>query len=177
MSWLSRWRNVWRSDRVSDDIDSELRFHLESRTDDLIREGLSPGDARREAARRLGMTLSLRDRSRDIKLLPSIDALAQDVRYGLRLLRTNAAVTLAAIGSLALAIASTTVAFSLLDAIVLRPLPVSHPEELTLLSYLSPDDMTQAHETGSFSYPYFERAREAAKPMASVFAVSAQVPR
>jgi predicted permease len=112
-----------------------------------------------------------------MKMLPSIHALAQDVRYGLSLLRTKAAVTLAAIGSLALAIASTTVAFSLLDAIVLRPLPVSHPEELTLLSYLSPDDMAQAHETGSFSYPYFERAREAAKPMASVFAMSAQFPR
>ncbi len=177
MSWFSRLRNVWRSGQLSDEIDAELRFHLESRTDDLIREGLPPADARREAARRLGMTLSLRDRSRDIKLLPSIDALVQDVRYGLRLLRTNAAVTLAAIGSLALAIASTTVAFSLLDAIVLRPLPVSHPEELISLSYLAQEDMTEGHESASFSYPYFERAREAARPMASLFAMSTQYPR
>src|SRR5262245_10904418 len=102
MSWFSRWRTVWRSGRLADDIESELRFHLDARTDDLIREGLSPAEARREAARRLGMRLSLRDRSLDIKLLPSLDALAQDVRFGLRLLRRNTAVTLAALGSLAL---------------------------------------------------------------------------
>src|SRR5262249_16072446 len=138
-----------RSGHVSDEIDAELHFHLDARTDDLIREGWPPDAARREAARRLGGKLALRERSRDIKLLPSIDAVMQDIRFGLRLARTHAAVTLAAIASLALAIGATTAAFSLIDAIVLRPLPVSHPEELVYLSYRAGENIGQPGESTS----------------------------
>lgn len=177
MSWLSRLRNVWRSGRISDEIDAELRFHLDSRVDDLIREGWSPRAARREAARRLGGTLGLRERSRDIKLLPSLDAIVQDVRFGLRLLRRHAAVTLAAIASLALAIGASTVAFALLDAIVLRPLPVAHPDELIALTYPAGEEIGRPRESGTFSTPFFERAREATRPAVALFAMSAQFPR
>src|SRR5215472_188542 len=113
MSWFSRVRNVWRGGRVTDEIDAELRFHIESSADDLIREGWTANAAREEAARRLGAPLALRDRSRDIKLLPSLDSIVQDVRFGLRVLRNHGAVTLAAIASLALAIGANTAAFSL----------------------------------------------------------------
>jgi hypothetical protein len=103
MSWVSRIVNVFRSAHVEDDLDDELRFHLEEKTRRLIGGGLPPDVAAREARRRLGNPLATKERSRDVKLLPWLDALVRDVRFGFRVLRKDAVVTTAAIVSLALA--------------------------------------------------------------------------
>ena len=128
MSWLSRLANVFRDDSLSRDLDDELRFHVEARTEDLVRRGLTRRDAEREARRRLGNPLLLREMSRDVKLLPRLESILRDVRFGLRMLGKHRVVTGAAVASLSLAIGAGTAAFSLIDALVLRPLPVREPE-------------------------------------------------
>jgi hypothetical protein len=96
MSWLARVVNVFRSARVEDDLDEEMQFHLDETTRRLTAEGLSSEAASREARRRLGNGLAVRERSRDVKLLPWLDALLRDIRFGIRVLRKDAVVTSAA---------------------------------------------------------------------------------
>ena len=127
MSWLTRCINVFRSGRVTDELDQELQFHLESRARDLMASGVQRDEAFLEAERRLGNAGVLRERSRDVKLLPWLDAIARDLRMGLRMLRRDLLVSSAAITSLALAIGGCSAAFALVDALILRPLPVRGP--------------------------------------------------
>src|SRR5580704_12938808 len=113
MSWLSRLANAFRSDRLDRDLDEELRFHIEARTDELVARGLAPDDAAREARRHFGNRLLLRESSREAKLFSWMESVLQDLRFGLRMLRKNKFVTAAAVLSLALAIGACAAAFSL----------------------------------------------------------------
>src|ERR1700693_3118474 len=127
MSWISRLVNVLRSGRLDCGLDYEMLFHIEARTDELIAKGLSPEDAAREARRHFGNRLLLRESSREVKLISWLESVFQDVRFGLRMLLKNAGVTVAAVLSLSLAIGACTAAFSLIDALILRPVPRGHP--------------------------------------------------
>ena len=98
-------------------------------------EGLTPDDAAREARRHFGNTLLLRESSREAKLFSWLESVLQDLRFGLRMLRKTAGVTAAAVLSLSLAIGACTAAFSLIDALMLRPLPVRDPGRLVYCSY------------------------------------------
>ena len=91
------------------------------------RDGMPAEDARAQARRQFGNTLLLRESSRDIKLLPRLESIVRDVGFGLRLCLRNKTVTAAAVVSLSLAIGACTAAFSLIDALILRPLPVNDP--------------------------------------------------
>ena len=133
MSWWSRLVNAVRPDRLARDLEDEQRFHLEARTDELVASGLSPAAAGAEAARRFGPQLQLREASRDARLLPWLESLARDLRLGVRLLRQDATVSLAAVLSLGLAIGACTAAFALIDALMLRELPVREPGRLVYL--------------------------------------------
>src|SRR5450432_1794413 len=135
MSWLSRLANVFRSDRLDRDLDAELEFHIEARTEELIARGLTADDAAREARRHFGNRLLLRESSRDAKLFSWMESVLQDLRFGLRMLRKTVGVTAAAVLSLSLAIGACTAAFSLIDALMLRPLPVRDPGRLVYCSY------------------------------------------
>src|SRR5690348_8039369 len=130
MSWLARIRNVFRSNAVSHDIDREMAFHLAERTDQLSASGMKPEEARREARRRFGNYGLLKERTRERDRAPWLDTLAGDVRYALRGFRSTPGFALVAIVSLALGIGANTAIFTLIDAVVLKSLPVSHPEEL-----------------------------------------------
>jgi predicted permease len=157
------------------DIDDELRFHLDARVEELVASGMPRDEAEREARRRFGQPLSLRERSRDVKFFPRLDALRTDVRFGLRMLFKHPVVTAAALVSLALAMGSSLAAFSLIDALILRPLPVRSPSELVYLTYQQPDATAStetADERDSFSYPAFLDLRQQARSYASLFAVS-----
>ena len=89
MSWLSRVVNVFREERVTDELDEELQFHVESRARDLIADGLAPDEAYREARRRLGNAGVIRERSREVKLVAGLDALLRDMRFAIRMLRRD----------------------------------------------------------------------------------------
>ena len=130
MSWFQRLGNVARPARLSRELDRELSFHIAERVDELVASGMSEADAVREARRRFGSTERYRERARDADVLGWLESLVADLRYAARALRASPAFALVAVLSLALGIGANTAIFSLVDAVMLRSLPVSHPEEL-----------------------------------------------
>jgi putative ABC transport system permease protein len=175
MSVWSRLTNVFRSGRVQRELDEELRFHMDERIRELTAAGMTLEAAAREVARRFGSALRLREESLDVKLLPWLDSMVRDVRLGARMLRKHAVVTVAAVLSLALALGACVAAFSLVDALVLRPLPVRQPEQLVYLAFptYSPDQP----EGDTFNDPLFVRLRDASRGYVDLFAMSTQVMR
>jgi predicted permease len=172
MSVWSRLANVWRSGRLEDDLEEEQRFHIDARAADLMARGLSREAAIEEATRRFGHRLQLRESSRDVKLLSWLESLGRDCRHGVRLLRRDAVVSVAAIVSLGLAIGACTAAFSLIDALILRDLPVPDPQGLVYLDQVGPT--TDPRFSSSLSYPFLNRVREALPPHMDVFSMSQQ---
>lgn len=164
MSIWTRLANVFRSDRVSQDIDEEMRLHLE----EAIEAGRDPVEARRA----FGSMLRTREQSRDIKLWPWLDSLRSDAVFGCRLLAKNKSASGAAILSLALAIGASTAAFRLVDAILLRPMPVTAPERLFVIAYEFTDQNGKIDLGDSFEYPLFRLLRTAAKDHAELMAIS-----
>ena len=171
MSWLSRMVNVIRHNRVDDDLEEEIRFHLAARTEDLISEGVPAGEAGDRAHRQFGNTLLRRESSRDVKLLPRLESMLRDIGFGIRILRRNKTVTAAAVVSLSLAIGACTAAFSLIDALILRPLPVVDPSSLSYVALRAPGDV---RDNMSFNYPLFVRMRDAGHSQIRLFALSDQ---
>ena len=170
MSWIRRFTNLFRQNRLEEDIDDELRFHIEEKAAELERQGISPAAAAAEARRRLGNRLLLRETSRDIKVLPWVDSIFKDIRFGLRMLRKDTVVTMAMLASLAMAIGACTAAFSLVDALILKPLPVHEPERLVFLTY--PTYSAEGTQSEYFNYPLFERLREAGRERVDLFGAS-----
>jgi putative ABC transport system permease protein len=125
-----------------------------------------------EARRAFGSALQRREESRDIRLVPWLDSLRADAVFGWRQLMKRKAASAAAILSLALAIGSCTSAFRLIDALLLRPLPVANPERLYAVAFESRgiDGKTQKYD--SCSYPMFRRMRTAAQGQAELIAIS-----
>jgi predicted permease len=163
MSLLSRIRNVFRKDKLQREIDEELADHLDS--------AIADGRKREEAELALGNRLRHRESSTDIKLAAWLDSLRADTVFGLRQLRRRPTVTAAAIISLALAIGAVTSAFRLIDATLLRPLPVADPHSLFVLGYSYVDDSGKSEDADSFSYPLFREFRDAVKDKADVMVV------
>ena len=130
MAWYHRLRNTMRSERLSGELDRELEFHLAERADELVAAGMSEAEARREARLRFGNPTVQKERTRDRDILPWLESLMADVRYALRSLRASPGFAAVAILSLGLAIGANTAIFSLIDAVMLRSLPVERPEEL-----------------------------------------------
>ena len=174
MSWLSRFVSVIRSDRLNRDLDDEMRFHLDARTEEYTRAGLSTEEARARARRQFGSPALLRDASRDIKLLPRLESILRDVSFATRLWRRNKLVTGAALVSLSLAIGACTAAFSLIDALILRTLPVDDPQSLIYVALRVP---TEDREGLAFNYPLFREMRTASSRHVRLFALSDQTKR
>jgi putative ABC transport system permease protein len=173
MSWLSRLTNAIRSDRLDRDLDDELQYHLEARAAQLVREGADPASAAGAARRRLGNQLAIRESSREAKLFPWLESLLRDARFGGRILLREPGVTAAAVLSLSLAIGACTAAFSLLDALVLRPLPLPQPAQLVALSYPRLRTFPGAPpDSDQFSYPALLGFRQAAEGQADLFAMT-----
>lgn len=139
----NRWLRYWRflSSAFRPEVRAELEFHVEQRTRELIAQGMPADAARREAERRLGdreRVASELDhletrRGRRLARAFSLAELRQDLGYGVRGLLRHPVFALTAAASLALGIATTTVAFSLMDTLILRPLPVRDPSELVVI--------------------------------------------
>src|SRR5262245_23104222 len=174
MSWISRLVNVWRHDRLTQDLDDEIEFHLRARSEEFRQAGMAPAEAGAQARRQFGNPLFVRDSSRDIKLPARLDSIFQDVRFGLRLFRKNAALTAAAVLSLSLAIGACTAAFSLIDALILRLLPVKEPQDLVYALYVAPAD---SEDREFFNYPLFERMRRERRDQIQLFGMSFQSQR
>jgi len=163
MSIWSRVTNVFRRERMHREIDEEIQSHIE----EAIAEGRDPAEARKA----FGSALRKREESRDFKLIPWLDSLRSDLTFGARQLMKNRAVTASAILSLGLALGACTSAFRLIDALLLRPLPVSIPERLVLVSYEYRDHTGKVDRGDSFEYPHFRVLRAAIKDDAEAMAI------
>lgn len=162
MPWHSRLRNVFRREQLSDDLDTELSFHVEETIDRLIAEGLSEPEARWQAKRLLGNYSVQKEKTRDMDIAVWFEATAADLAYGVRQLKLNPAFAAVAILSLALGIGANTAIFQLLDAIRLSGLPVKNPAQLATVvrtgsywlagSYSSRED--------AFSYAQLDEVRK-----------------
>jgi putative ABC transport system permease protein len=142
MSWFDRLRNQSRDDTLAHDIDREMQFHLDERADDLVARGMPPQHARDEARRRFGNIGRHKEQTRERNLFAWLDILVSDLRYATRALRSAPGFTIVAIVSLALGIGANTAIFSILNAVMLKSLPVDHPEELVALTRGGSEDFT-----------------------------------
>lgn len=171
MAWYHRLRNTIRPEGLSSELSRELEFHLAERIDELVAGGMSEEEARREARLRFGNPVVQQERTRDRDILPWLESLAADVRYALRSLRASPGFAGVAILSLGLAIGANTAIFSLIDAVMLRPLPVERPEELVRVT--TPARSGELGEGGdNFTNPLWEALRDRQDVFSGAFATA-----
>lgn len=128
--WFTRLTSWVTTRRDEQRLRAEIEEHLALQAADNIRAGLSPTEARRQAALKFGAVEATKERWRDQRGLPSVESLIQDTRYALRRLRMAPAFTIATVLTLALGIGATTSIFTLVHAVLLRSLPVANPGDL-----------------------------------------------
>ncbi len=140
MSWHRKLRNLVRPSRLQRDLERELAFHVAERADDLRAAGLNPDEAMRGARRQFGNYSSQVERTREMDIHGGMEAAIRNVRQALRALRKTPAFTMAVVATLALGIGANSAVFSAVYAVLLRPLPFPHSEQLTTLAQVAQGD-------------------------------------
>src|SRR5437773_4813985 len=120
--------------RVEREMDEEWQFHLDARVDALVEAGMPRGEAERMARTEFGDRLRWKEQGREARGLRLIHELRSDAQYALRQMRRTPTVTAVITATLAIAIGANTAMFTLVDAVLLRTLPIPHPEELKQLA-------------------------------------------
>ncbi len=155
MALLQRISNLFSRSRVDSEIDAELRSHIEMRIADNIAAGMSPEDARRDAMLRFGNPTVTQERVMAADAALALSSVWTDLRYGLRQLRRSPGFTCVALVTLAFGIGANTAIFSLIDAALLKMLPVRDPQQLVQLKSINPG----APVDDQFSYPAYKAFR------------------
>jgi predicted permease len=165
MDWLKEiLRRLWmliHRRQFDADLEEEMRLHLELREQEQIQAGLSPKGAHQAVSRRFGNATLLKEKSHMAWGWDWLESFVQDTAYGSRAMLRSPALTIVALLSLALGIGANTAIFSLLDAVMLRSLPVKDPAQLILLGKGSASGITDDFaRTQLYSYPFYRQMRK-----------------
>jgi predicted permease len=156
------WRRVWRQTAMERDLDKELRFHIDQHVSDLVARGVDPQEAVRRARVELGGPEQVKEECRDVRGTRWLNDLLYDVRFAVRGFRKLPGFAAVALMILAVGIAATTVMFTVINAVLLRPLSYPAPDRL-----VSVHGFTEAFgETWGFSYPDITDVRGASRSLA-----------
>jgi predicted permease len=167
MNW---WGRLTRRDALERQLDAELRDHFERLVADHRVHGWPEAEARRRARLEFGGLDQVKELCRDVRGTRWLDELTQDARYGWRALRKHAGFTAVAITTLAIGIAATLTIFSIVEALLLRPLPVTKPDELvTLVRWQS------GYDSDHFSYPQVQRLAERSDLFAGLAGIGSDI--
>src|SRR5262245_4105939 len=159
--------------RKDEELDAEIRNHLDEAIRDRIERGESPDEARANALREFGNVGLVKEVTREMWGWGTLERLGQDLRFGRRMLWKNKGFTAIATLSLALGIGANTAIFSLMDAVLLRMLPVERPEQLYFINNFGARSGSDSRAgSGAPPYPCFERFRDQSQSFAGMAAFS-----
>jgi putative ABC transport system permease protein len=177
MPWYRRWRNVFRDDALSTELDAELAYHLVETADRLMEHGMPEAEALLAARRQLGNYTIQKERTRDMNLATWLDQLRADAVYGVRQLKSSPGFTAVAVLSLALGIGANTAIFQLVNAVRLKLLPVRDPEQLVVVDWNKDSSRSGSWTTRSanFTYPQWDVLRVQQKAFSDMIAWSASL--
>jgi predicted permease len=167
-----RVRSFFAKEPLDHDLDAEMAAHLEFATEENMRGGMSAEEARRRALIRFGGVVQAKEQHRETRGLPWLDVLVQDLRYTFRTLRKDRAFTVVAVLILALGIGANVAVFSVVDTILLRPLPFGNPQRLTWIADLTGKSGASSQTYSVDAYDEFRAQNRSFQDVTGYFAFS-----
>ena len=161
MSWLTR---LLRRDQLEQQLDKELKFHIDAHTAELISRGVDPATALRQARMAVGGPEQVKEECRDARGTRWLEDFAQDIRHTLRTMRTQAGFVAVALLTISLGVGAVTAMFTVVNAVLLKPLPYLEPQRLVNVQEQT-DQPTQLGSLWAFSYPNFRDCQRASRTL------------
>src|SRR5579864_2085352 len=162
MAWWARIRGLWRREELAQELDEELRAHLEMRAADNLARGMPEEDARYDAMKRFGNVTLMKERTREMDIVGWIETAAQDLKFAARMLRKSPGFTAIAVMTLALGIGANTAMFTVVESVMVRQLPYAHASRMVSIGVGDPENI------GNTSYLNYKNVKDQTKLMDEV---------